>query len=154
MRPISGDSRYESEADYNRKYEAAYQSAYSAAYASADASGERGSISEVEVQGIGSIADVNSANTSTFEASSDLIEGAVRADSIGNGNASAGASLGTSSLPAKPTTQRLVPLCRHLPVVAWKLDYHWHQRASAGGVTKYNLHRCRNNCPTDSRIYG
>ena len=98
---VSGDSRYESEADYNRKYEAAYQAAYSAAYASADAKGERESASEVTVQGIGSIADINSAATSTFEASSDLLAGAERADSIGNGNASAGANLGTSSFASQ-----------------------------------------------------
>ena len=98
---VSGDSRYESEADYNRKYEASYQAAYSAAYASADAKGERESASEVTVQGIGSIADINSAATSTFEASSDLLAGAERADSIGNGNASASANLGTSSFASQ-----------------------------------------------------
>ena len=57
----------------------------------------RESVSEVEVQGLGSIADVNSASTSTFSASSQLIAGANRSDSVGNGNASAGASLSTSS---------------------------------------------------------
>ena len=53
------------------------------------------------MQGIGSIADINSAATSTFEASSDLLAGAERADSIGNGNASAGANLGTSSFASQ-----------------------------------------------------
>ena len=97
----SGDSRYESEADYDRKWEAAYQSAYSAAYASADAQGERESTSEVTVQGIGSISDIASSNTSTFEASSDLLVGADRLDSIGNGSASASANLGTSSFASQ-----------------------------------------------------
>ena len=93
----SGDDRYESEADYDRKWEASYQAGYSAAYSAANASGARESISEVEVQGIGSISDVNSKDSSTFQASSDLLAGVDRDDSVGNGSASAAVSLGTSS---------------------------------------------------------
>ena len=98
---VSGDSRYESQADYDRKYEASYQAAYSAAYSSADARGERESISEVELQGIGSISDINAQSTSTFQASSDLLDGATRSDSIGNGNATATASLGTTTFASQ-----------------------------------------------------
>ena len=101
---VSGDSRYESQADYDRKYEASYQAAYSAAHASADARGERETISEVELQGIGSISDVNSASTSTFQASSDLLDGASRSDSIGNGNATATASLGTTTFASQASS--------------------------------------------------
>ena len=85
------------EADYNADYEAAYSAAYSEAYAAANATGSRESDSEVSVTGIGSIADINSQGTSTFQAESTLIDGANRADSIGNGNASASASLTSSS---------------------------------------------------------
>ena len=87
----------QTEVEYDAAYEASYQRAYSAAHSNANASGNRESVSEVEVRGLGSIADVNSASTSTFSAESQLLSGANRADSIGNGQASAGASLSTSS---------------------------------------------------------
>ena len=90
-------SGYTVEADYNADYEAAYSAAYSEAYAAANATGSRESDSEVSVTGIGSIADINSQGTSTFQADSTLIDGANRAESIGNGNASASASLTSSS---------------------------------------------------------
>ena len=90
-------SGYTVEAEYKADYEAAYSAAYSEAYASANATGSRNSDSEVNVTGIGSIADVNSQDTSTFTAESVLIDGASRTDTIGNGNASATASLTSSS---------------------------------------------------------
>ena len=96
----STDGRYSSSAEYERNWEASYQQSYSAAYSAANASGARESISEVEVQGIGSIADINSQDSSTFQASSDLLAGVDRTDSVGNGNASAAASLGTTSFAA------------------------------------------------------
>ena len=48
------------------------------------------------VTGIGVIADVNASSESTFKASSTLLDGAAR-DGNGNGNASSGANLATSS---------------------------------------------------------
>ena len=79
------------------EWNAAYNAAYSGAYAAADAKAERESISNVEIQGLGSIADINSLATSTFTAESTLLTSASRPDTVGNGNASAGASLATSS---------------------------------------------------------
>ena len=79
------------------EWQAAYNAEYSAAFAAADADASRESISVVEVQGLGSIADVNSKDTSTFQAESALLSSVARPDTVGNGNASAGASLATSS---------------------------------------------------------
>ena len=56
----------------------------------------RSSDSTVTVTGIGVIADVNASSESTFKASSTLLDGAAR-DGNGNGNASSGANLATSS---------------------------------------------------------
>ena len=91
------DSTTSTSANWEADYEAAYSAAYSSAYAAANAAGSRASNSDVSVTGIGSIADINSRDTSTFQAESVLIDEASRADSIGNGNASAGASLTSTS---------------------------------------------------------
>ena len=77
-------------------WEQAYQSEFATAYSTASAAIERKSVSEVQVAGIGVIADVNAASTSNFTATSSLIPDATR-DGNGNGNASAGSSLATSS---------------------------------------------------------
>ena len=97
------DGRYSSEAEYDANWEASYQRAYSAAYSAANATGARESISEVEVQGIGSIADVNSQDSSTFQAEASLIAGTTgtRTDTVGNGNANATATLGTTSFASQ-----------------------------------------------------
>ena len=99
----SGSGRYSSEAEYKAGYESSYQQAYSSASASANATGSRESVSEVEVQGIGSIADVNSQSSSTFQAEADLLATDMdgRADTVGNGQASATASLGTTSFASQ-----------------------------------------------------
>ena len=70
--------------------------AFSSAYSEAQSQIQRESVSNVDVAGIGVIADVNAAASSNFTATSQLIEGAAR-DGNGNGNASAGANLATSS---------------------------------------------------------
>ena len=92
------------------------------------------------MQGIGSIADINSANTSTFQASSDLIAGADRADSIGNGNASAGANLGTSSFASQANNTTASAFMQAFTgggmestTITGITD------ATAGGVTKYDV---------------
>ena len=77
--------------------EVAYAAAYSAAYAAAESNGARTSNSTVRVEGLGNIADINSRETSNFIAESDLTDGVTRPDSLGNGNASAGSSVATSS---------------------------------------------------------
>ena len=90
----------EKEGSGNRSSEAwnvAYGAAYSAAYAAAESNGARTSNSDVKVEGLGNIADINSRATTNFIAESDLIAGATRPDSLGNGNASAGANVATSS---------------------------------------------------------
>jgi len=79
------------------EWEVAYAAAYSAAYSAAEAEGARTSNSNVRVEGLGSIADINSRDTSNFIAESVLTSGAARPDSLGNGNASAGANLATTS---------------------------------------------------------
>ena len=84
-------------AQYDADYAAAYSAAYSDAYGAANATGSRESVSDVSVTGIGSIADVNSRDSSTFTAESVLIDGASRSDTLGNGNAAAGASLTSTS---------------------------------------------------------
>ena len=78
-------------------WEVAYAAAYSAAYAAAESNGARTSNSTVRVEGLGNIADINSRETSNFIAESDLTDGVTRPDSLGNGNASAGSSVATSS---------------------------------------------------------
>ena len=75
---------------------AGVQQAFAAAYSTASGAIERKSVSNVDVAGIGVIADVNAAATSKFTSTAQLIEGATR-DGNGNGNASAGANLATSS---------------------------------------------------------
>lgn len=89
-----GDDR--SGAQLKSDWEQAYQSEFATAYSTASAAIERKSVSEVQVAGIGVIADVNAASTSNFTATSSLIPDATR-DGNGNGNASAGSSLATSS---------------------------------------------------------
>ena len=84
-------------AQYDADYAAAYSAAYSDAYGAANATGSRESVSDVSVTGIGSIADINSLDSSTFTAESVLIDGASRSDTLGNGNAAAGASLTSTS---------------------------------------------------------
>ena len=84
------------ENEWNAAYEQEYQQAFASAYSAASGSIKRESVSNVDVQGIGVIADVNAASTSKFTATSQLIDGATR-DGNGNGNASAGANLATSS---------------------------------------------------------
>ena len=85
-----------SENEWNAAYETKYQQEFASAYSAASGSIERKSVSDVDVAGIGVIADVNAASTSKFTAESKLIETAPR-DGNGNGNASAGANLATSS---------------------------------------------------------
>ena len=99
----STDGRYSSSAEYERNWEASYQQSYSAAYSAANASGARESISEVEVQGIGSIADINSQDSSTFQAEASLLATTsdARGDTVGNGNASATSTLGTTSFASQ-----------------------------------------------------
>ena len=99
----STDGRYSSSAEYERNWEASYQQSYSAAYAAANASGARESISEVEVQGVGSIADVNSQDSSTFQAEASLLATTsdARSDTVGNGSASATSTLGTTSFASQ-----------------------------------------------------
>ena len=84
------------ESEWTAAYEAKYQMAFSSAYSEAQSQIQRESVSNVDVAGIGVIADVNAAASSNFTATSQLIEGAAR-DGNGNGNASAGANLATSS---------------------------------------------------------
>ena len=82
--------------EWEAAYEQEYQQAFAAAYSTASGAIERKSVSNVDVAGIGVIADVNAAATSKFTSTAQLIEGATR-DGNGNGNASAGANLATSS---------------------------------------------------------
>ena len=91
------DSTTSSSANWQADYDAAYSAAYSNAVAAANAVGSRESDSTVEVTGLGSIVDINSRDTSNFVAESNVIDGGTRVDNIGNGNASAGASLTSSS---------------------------------------------------------
>jgi hypothetical protein len=86
---------YSSQAEYSAAYEAAYQQAYSQAYSSAQASAQRESSSTVEVGGIGVIANVNAAGTSSFTA--DVARNETSSSNNGTGNGAAGASLSTSS---------------------------------------------------------
>ena len=85
-----------SEAEWDAAYETKYQQAFASAYSNASGSIERKSVSDVNVTGLGVIADVNAADSSKFIAKSELIDGAAR-DGNGNGNASSGANLATSS---------------------------------------------------------
>ena len=85
-----------SEAEWEAAYEQEYQQAFAAAYSTASGAIERKSVSNVDVAGLGVIADVNAAATSKFTSTAQLIDGATR-DGNGNGNASAGANLATSS---------------------------------------------------------
>ena len=85
-----------SEAEWDAAYETKYQQAFASAYSNASSSIERKSVSDVNVTGLGVIADVNAADSSKFIAKSELIDGATR-DGNGNGNASSGANLATSS---------------------------------------------------------
>ena len=89
-------SNYDSESEWEAAWEAEYQSSYSGAYSNANSSLSRENTSVVEVRGLGSIANVNADQGSTFDASSSMIEGVGR-DANGTGNASAGANLATSS---------------------------------------------------------
>ena len=82
--------------EWEAAYEQEYQQAFASAYSTASGAIERKSVSNVDVAGIGVIADVNAAATSKFTSTAQLIEGATR-DGNGNGNASAGANLATSS---------------------------------------------------------
>ena len=91
---VNTDTRSSSQLESD--YEQAYQAEFATAFSTASAAIERKSVSEVEVAGIGVIADVNAAASSNFTAKSNLIDGAER-DGNGNGNASAGSSLATSS---------------------------------------------------------
>ena len=91
---VNSDTR--TSAQLEADYEQAYQAEFATAFSTASAAIERKSVSEVEVAGIGVIADVNAAASSNFTAKSNLIDGAER-DGNGNGNASAGSSLATSS---------------------------------------------------------
>ena len=84
------------EAEWDAAYETKYQQAFASAYSNASGSIERKSVSDVNVTGLGVIADVNAADSSKFIAKSELIDGAAR-DGNGNGNASSGANLATSS---------------------------------------------------------
>ena len=92
----STDYQDMNESEWTAAYEAKYQMAFSSAYSEAQSQIQRESVSNVDVAGIGVIADVNAAASSNFTATSQLIEGAAR-DGNGNGNASAGANLATSS---------------------------------------------------------
>ena len=76
---------------YDKEFTKSFNTAFSAA-----AGLMRSSDSTVTVTGIGVIADVNASSESTFKASSTLLDGAAR-DGNGNGNASSGANLATSS---------------------------------------------------------
>ena len=91
------DSSTSSSANWKADYDAAYSAAYSSAVAAANAVGSRESDSAVTVTGLGSIVDINSRDTSNFVAESNVIDRGTRVDNIGNGNASAGASLTSSS---------------------------------------------------------
>jgi hypothetical protein len=92
----SNDGQYESQVEWQAAYDSAYQQAYSQAYSSAAAAAQRVSTSDVEVGGIGVIATINAADSSSFSA--DVIRASGTAISNGNGNASAGASLSTVSV--------------------------------------------------------
>ena len=76
---------------YDKEFTKSFNTAFSAA-----AGLMRSSDSTVTVTGIGVIADVNASDASTFKASSTLLDGAAR-DGNGNGQASSGANLATSS---------------------------------------------------------
>jgi hypothetical protein len=84
-------SQAEMEAAYNKEYTKSFNSAFSSA-----AGLMRSSDSTVTVTGLGVIADVNASENSSFKASAKLLDGAAR-DGNGNGNASSGANLATSS---------------------------------------------------------
>jgi len=76
-------------------YDKEFTQSFNAAYSSA-AGLMRTSDSSVKVTGIGVIADVNASENSSFKANATLIPTAAR-DGNGNGNASSGANLATSS---------------------------------------------------------
>jgi hypothetical protein len=81
----------EMEAAYDREYTKSFNAQFSSA-----AGLMRSSDSTVTVTGLGVIADVNASENSSFKASAKLLDGAER-DGNGNGNASSGANLATSS---------------------------------------------------------
>jgi hypothetical protein len=90
----SNSSNYSFESE--GEWQAAYDAEYNRAYGSAAAGATRSSESEVTVNGIGSDANVQAADTSTFAV--DIAQNA--GDSFGStatANGSAGASLATSS---------------------------------------------------------
>jgi len=91
----SNGETYETAGDWQAAYDAAYAVAYSNSAVNAAAATSRVSESVVNVTGIGVIADVIAASSSTFEANASKEE----AHELGNGNANAssGANLSTSS---------------------------------------------------------
>lgn len=84
-------SQEEMEAAYDKEFTKNFNTSFSAA-----AGLMRSSDSTVTVTGIGVIADVNASDQSTFKASTTLLDNATR-DGNGNGQASSGANLATSS---------------------------------------------------------
>ena len=81
--------------EMKKAYDKEFTQSFNAAYSSA-AGLMRTSDSSVTVTGIGVIADVNASENSSFKANATLIPTAAR-DGNGNGNASSGANLATSS---------------------------------------------------------
>lgn len=91
----SNGETYETQADWQAAYDASYSAAYSNSAANAAAATSRISESVVNVTGIGVIADVIAADSSTFEANA--TKDAAHEAGNGNANASSGANLATSS---------------------------------------------------------
>ena len=92
-----------SESAWKGKYDVAYAAAYENANAAASASTQRTSVSEVTVQGIGVIANVNAGPTSLFKADSGKLVASADGTN-GNANASSGTSLSTSSFATQSNT--------------------------------------------------
>jgi hypothetical protein len=90
----NGDT-FETEAEWQAAYDAKYAVAYSNSAAAAAAATSRLSESSVNVTGIGVIADVIAADSSSFTA--DASKATTHEAGNGNANASSGASLSTSS---------------------------------------------------------
>tara|TARA_E500000331_G_scaffold99489_1_gene96304 strand:+ start:1763 stop:3070 length:1308 start_codon:yes stop_codon:yes gene_type:complete len=95
---VDSEFSVSSEYEWSQARESDYSSSYASAYSTAASNSNRSSNSSVEVNGIGSDANIAAASTSTFDVQIlNRLSGTDSANSTATANGSAGANLATSS---------------------------------------------------------
>ena len=90
--------QHSSEADYESQWQSSYTNAYTEAYNAAAAElGQSESTSQVDVIGLGSLADITTQDSTTFTAESDRVTQSTTGQEGGTGNASSQGNLASTS---------------------------------------------------------